>query len=163
MELLSRTEREEWAIVDALYSSLRRFAAVVTPPDLEPDVLLQEALVSVLRSRRLSDLDHPGAYIRKTALNVAISHNRRMGRRRKALGRYVSSHDARLSPEYPSDLAELSELPPRERGALYLHEVEGYRYSEIAEMLGCSEAAAKKAGARGRKRFEQLVAEEATG
>jgi RNA polymerase sigma-70 factor (ECF subfamily) len=163
VELLSRTERAEWAIVDEVYAPLRRFAAVVAPADLEPDDLLQEALVSVLRSHRLSDLDHPGAYLRKTVLNVAVTHNRRMGRRRRALTLYKAGENVQHSPEYPSDLAELSELPPRERGALYLHEVEGYRYSEIGEMLGCSEAAAKKAGTRGRRRFEQLFAEEVTG
>jgi DNA-directed RNA polymerase specialized sigma24 family protein len=162
MELLSRTEGDEWTAVDVLYGPLRRFAAVVAPPDLEPDDMLQEALVSVLRSHRLSDLDHPGAYLRKAVLNVAVSHNRRMGRRRRALSRYASDRTDRIWPEYPSDLSDLAALPPRERGALYLHEVEGYRYSEIGEMLGCSEAAAKKAGARGRRRFEQLAAVEVT-
>ena len=163
MELLSRTEQAEWAIVDEVYVPLRRFAAVVAPIDLDPDDLLQEALVRVLRAHRLSDLDHPGAYIRKTVLNVAVAHNGRMGRRRRALTLYGAEKDVGHLPVYPSDLAELSELPPRERGALYLHEVEGYRYSEIGDMLGCSEAAAKKAGARGRRRFERLLAEEATG
>ena len=37
--------------------------------------------------------------------------------------------------------------------ALYLHEVEGYRFSEIAAMFGCSEAAAKKAASRARRRL----------
>ena len=163
MELLSRTERSEWAIVDEIYPPLRRFAAVVAPVDLEPDDLLQEALVSVLRSRRLSELDHPGAYLRKTVLNVAVSHNRRMGRRRRALTRFAASQDAPLLADFPSDLSELMELPPRERAALYLHEVEGYLYGEIGQMLGCSDAAAKKAGARGRRRFGQLIAKEVTG
>jgi RNA polymerase sigma-70 factor (ECF subfamily) len=163
MELLSRTERAEWAIVAEIYAPLRRFAAVVAPFDLEPDDLLQEALVAVLRAHRLSELDHPAAYIRKALLRVAVSHNRRMGRRRRADARLASTAAVGFEPNYPSDLVELLELPPRERAALYLHEVEAYRYSEIAEMLGCSEAAATKAGARGRKRFERLVAEEVAG
>ncbi len=85
MELLSRTESEEWRIVDEIYPVLRRFAAMVAPYDLEPDDLLQEALVAVLRKRRLSELDHPAAYLRRTILSVAGGHNRRMGRRRLAL------------------------------------------------------------------------------
>jgi DNA-directed RNA polymerase specialized sigma24 family protein len=48
-------------------------------------------------------------------------------------------------------------LPPRERAALYLHEVEGFRYAEVAEMLGCSEAAAKKAGVRGRRHLVKIL------
>ncbi len=64
------------------------------------------------------------------------------------------------TPDYPSDLAELDRLSPRERSAIYLHEIEGYRFSEIASMLGCSEVAAKKAGSRARKRLAAaLIAE----
>ncbi len=162
MELLSRTEPDEWRIVDELYPSLRRFAAVVAPYDLEPDDLLQEALASALRRHRLSDLDYPAGYLRTTMLHVAVSHNRSMARRWRALSRYAASEASRPSPGYPSDLAELTALPPRERAALYLHEVEGYRYSEIGAMLGCSEAAAKKAGVRGRRHLREVLgAEEA--
>lgn len=37
---VERTNREEWRLVDELYPSLRRFAAVTAPYDLEPDDLL---------------------------------------------------------------------------------------------------------------------------
>jgi DNA-directed RNA polymerase specialized sigma24 family protein len=80
-----------------------------------------------------------------------------MGRRRTALSRYRVSASAAATADYPSDLAELYRLSPRERSALYLHEVEGYRFSEIAAMLGCSEAAAKKAGSRGRRRLAAVL------
>jgi RNA polymerase sigma-70 factor (ECF subfamily) len=160
VELLSRTETDEWQIVDDLYPSLRRFAAVAAPSDLDPDDLLQEALVAVLRARRLSDLDHPAAYLRKTIVAVAAGHCRRMGRRRFALNRYSASATAVVSPDYPSDLADLNLLSPRERSVLYLHEVEGYRFAEIAAMLGCSEAAAKKAGSRARSRLAAALTAE---
>ncbi len=161
MELLGRTEPNEWQIIDDLYPSLRRFAAVAAPSDLDPDDLLQEAMVAVLRARRLSDLDHPAAYLRKTILAVAAAHCRRMGRRRFALNRYSASANTAATPAYPSDLTDLNQLSPRERSALYLHEVEGYRFAEIGTMLGCSEAAAKKAGSRARSRLaDVLTAEE---
>lgn len=153
MELLTRTEPEEWQVVSEWYPSLRRFAAVAAPFDLEPDDLLQEALVAVLRRHRLTELDHPIAYIRKTILNAAAAHSRRMGRRRVAMRRYAASEASVATPAYPSDLTELYRLSPRERAALYLHEVEGYRFSEIASMLGCSETAAKKASSRARRRL----------
>lgn len=153
MELLGRTEPEEWQVVSESYPSLRRFAAVAAPFDLEPDDLLQEALVSVMRKHRLTELNHPIAYIRKTILNTAAAHSRRMGRRRVALRRYAASAHVAAMPGYPSDLADLYRLAPKERAALYLHEVEGYRFSEIASMLGCSESAAKKAGSRARRRL----------
>ena len=76
------------------------------------------------------------------------------------MSRYRASVDVSSSPDYPSDLADLNRLSPRERSALYLHEVEGYRFAEIAVMLGCSEAAAKKAGSRARKRLAEALAAE---
>lgn len=162
MEPLSRTEPGEWRIVENLYPSLRRFAAVVAPSDLEPDDLLQEALVSVLRSRSLSSLDRPAAYLRKTILNAAHAHSRARGRWRRAMTTYTASASVSTSPGYPSDLDELLRLPPRERAALYLHEVEGYRFSEIGSMIGCSEGAARKASSRGRKYLSQALRAEVT-
>lgn len=162
MEPLSRTEPGEWRIVEELYHSLRRFAAVVAPTDLEPDDLLQEALVSVLRKHSLSDLDHPAAYLRKTMLNAALAHNRGRGRWRKAIAAYSASTFGSDSLAYPSDLDELLRLPPRERAALYLHEVEGYRFSEIGLMIGCSEGAARKASSRGRKHLVRALRAEVT-
>jgi len=160
VEPLSRTGQSEWRVIDDLYDPLRRFAAVVAPGDLDPDDLLQEAIVGVLRSKRLSDIEHPASYLRRAVLNTVTSHNRRMGRLHRAMARYRADAGVATAPVYPSDLSELDQLPPRERGALYLHEVEGYRYREIADMLGCSEAAARKAGTRGRRRLHHVYVEE---
>lgn len=158
--LLERTDPGEWRIIDELYPSLRRFAAVAAPLDMDPDDLLQEALVRVLSTRALSELDRPSAYLQRAMLNVAASHSRRMGRWRRVLSIWAGSRQRAADPVYPTDIADLYLLPPRERAALYLHEVEGFRYAEVAQMLGCSEQAAKKAGARGRKRLHaQLIRE----
>lgn len=153
MDLLSRTEPDEWRIVDELYPALRRFAAVTAPRDLDPDDLLQEALVSVLQRGSLSDLDHPGAYLRRTMVNVVNQHSRRMGRRRRVLERYAASHSDDTEPSYPSDLAELTRLSPKARATLYLHEVEGFHFDEIGRMLDCTEAAAKKTASRARRQL----------
>lgn len=155
-----RIDPDEWRIVDELYPSLRRFAAVTAPADLEPDDLLQEALVRVLRRGPLSRLEHPGAYLRQTMVNLAASHNRRMGRGRRVLARIWGSQDQAPGPEYPSDLAELCRLPPRERAALYLAEVEGYSFKEIGRLIGCTETAARKGASRGRRRLRVALAGE---
>jgi RNA polymerase sigma-70 factor (ECF subfamily) len=155
-----RTDPDEWRIVDELYDGLRRFAAVTAPADLEPDDLLQEALVQVLRRHALSELDHPGAYLKRTMVNLAASHSRSMGRWRRLLPRIGGSQQEGSSPDYPSDLAELYRLPPRERAALYLAEVEGYHFSEIGPLLGCSEAAARKSASRARAHLRLALATE---
>ena len=64
-----------------LYPSLRRFAAVVGDDDMEPDDLVQEALTSALTRGSLSDLDKPGAFLRKSIMNLIRSSRRSAGRR----------------------------------------------------------------------------------
>ena len=142
-----------------LYEPLRRFAAVVGPIEVEPEDLLQEAVVRVLQRRHLTDLDEPGAYLRRAIVNLASNHRRHFAVRRKAM-QTLRADSGSTRDEYPSDLAELGSLAPHERAALYLSQVEGYRYAEIAQMLGCSEAAARKRTMRARRRLVHVSAEE---
>ncbi len=126
---------------------------------MDPDDLLQEAIARVLRRHRLTDLDQPGAYLRKTMVNIASNHRRSLARERRALAKLEAS----VVPEsdsYPSDLDALLGLSPRERAVLYLSEVEGYRYAEIGGLLGCSEAAARKRAMNARRHlYVQVVGE----
>ena len=142
-----------------LYPSLRRFAAVVGPVETDPDDLLQEAVARVLRHHRLDQLDHPAAYLRTTILNLASNQRRGFAIRRRAMARYAAG-EAPPRDIYPSDVEDLLRIPASERAVLYLTEVEGYRYAEVGEMLGCSEAAARKRAMRGRRRLYAELAEE---
>jgi RNA polymerase sigma factor (sigma-70 family) len=150
---------EESRLFAELYPSLRRFAAVVGPVECDPDDLLQEAVVRVLRHHRLDELDHPGAYLRKTILNLASNERRRFAIRRDALARFAAGSQP-PADAYPSDLGDLLRLAPEERAVLYLSEVEGYRFADIGRMLGCSEAAARKRAMRGRRRLYSALVEE---
>jgi len=47
----------------------------------------------------------------------------------------------------------LLKIPEEQRTCLVLHFVEGFKYREIAETLGCSEEAVRKRVARGKKLF----------
>jgi RNA polymerase sigma-70 factor (ECF subfamily) len=150
-------------MIDELYPTLHRFAAVVAPWDVEADDLLHDALVDVLAKRSLSEIDHLAAYLRRTIVNLAAGHSRRRGALRMALARMTSGHDENDQPSYPSEMTELEGLPPKERAVLYLAEVEGYRYAEIARMLGCSEVAARKRASRARERLRVRMALEESG
>ncbi|MGD2103337.1 MAG: sigma factor, partial [Acidimicrobiia bacterium] len=85
----TRTELEEGEreLIRQLYPALRRIAAVAGPVDVEPDDLVQEALVRTLGSRGLAELDNPLAYLRRVIVNLASNQRRSAGRRRKALQR----------------------------------------------------------------------------
>ena len=146
-------------LIRDLYPSLRRFAAVVGPSDLEPDDLVQEVLLRALRHGPLTDLTYPTAYLRKCMVNLAKDRRRGLGRRRRALVALASTSDAYIQP-YPSDVAELLELPAQTRAVLYLKEVEGRSFAEIADLLGCSETSARSAASRGRRRLRRWLSEE---
>ena len=149
---------DECRLIRELYPSLRRFAAVVRPPEVEPDDLLQEALYQALRRGPLTDLVNPTAYLRRVMANLAANHRRLLGRGRLALLRYGPGQP--VVPEYPSDVSELLRLAPRSRAALYLRAVEGRSFPEIAECLGCSEAAARAVEGRARRKLRAVLTEE---
>ena len=146
-------------LIDDLYPSLRRFAAVVGPAEVEPDDLVQEALLRVLERGSLGRLDNPTAYVRRTMFNLASNHRRRMGRSHRALHRVVVPDS--YVPSYPSDVAELLRLTPRARAVLYLTSVEGRTFAEVAEVLDCSETSARAAASRGRRKLRSVLSEEA--
>ena len=142
----------------ALYPALRRFAAVVGPPGTAPDDLVQEALARRLRIGPLAELDDAAVYLRRAIVNLANNHRRTSRRAARALTLLGGPESEATA--YPSDLADLARLTPNERGALYLHHVEGWSFAEVAAQLGCSEAAARKAASRGRARLATLMSEE---
>lgn len=137
-------------MITFLYPSLRRIAAVAGSFDVEPDDLVQEALVRVLMMGPLSDLDNPLGFLRKTIVNLASNQRRSLGRKRKALGRLFFEESQ--WPSYPADIEAILDLPPRQRAILYLVEVEDVPYAEAAEQLGMTAAAARVLAGRARKR-----------
>jgi RNA polymerase sigma-70 factor (ECF subfamily) len=150
----------ERARLEAAYAGTRRFAAVVGPPDVEPDDLVQEAFVRALQ-RGLDDVDDLGAYLRRIVLNLSTSA-RRSWTRRQAILRRVGPQDS-VVPFASPLLSELTRLSADDRALLWLVEIEGWTYAEVGPLLGCSEDAARTRAARVRKRLRvELVAEEAT-
>lgn len=152
------TAVDDGALFAALYPSLRRFAAVTAPSDVEPDDLLQEAVARTLRRGPLHRLDDPGAYLRRTMVNLASNHRRSWARRRQA----ESGMDpaTAVSASYPSDLADLDHLNPQSRAVLYLAEVEGMSFADIAQVIGCREATARAKASRARRTLRTSLSKE---
>lgn len=151
---------DDGGIFAAVYPSLRAFAAVVRPPDVDPDDLVQEALARTLRQTTLSALDDPSRFLRRVVLNLASSHRRSFARRAErahlAVPLGVDSLD-----QYASDLGELFRLPPDQRAVIYLAVVEGLGHDAIGEQLGITAPASRARLSRGLKQLRiELRAEE---
>lgn len=146
----SSMEERERELITSLYPALRKIAAVAGSFDVDPDDLVQEALVRCLRRGPISALDNPLAFIRKTIVNLASNERRSLGRKRRALAR-LSSEEG-WWPNYPADLEAILDLPPRQRAILYLVEVEDVPYAEAAQQLGMTTEAARMLANRARKR-----------
>lgn len=152
--------RTDEVVLRELYPELRRFAAVVGPAEVGPDDLLHDAIVAVLRGGHLDRFDEPLRYLRRTIVNLAANHRRRFGRRRAALRLVADSTDGAAVDHYPTDLADLAALDPRQRAVLHLRVVEGLDYPTIAHELDISEANARQLVSRATKRLRLHLEED---
>jgi RNA polymerase sigma-70 factor (ECF subfamily) len=128
---------------------------VVCPLEMDPDDLLQEALARTLQRQSLASLDTPDRYVRVVMLRLASNARRHLGVQRRWRSRHrdvTSTKDT-----YPSDLHELVRLSPNVRAVLFLVEVEGWRFADVADLLGCSEDAARARAARGRRELRAAL------
>lgn len=150
MSVRRTMDESERQLIAELYPQLRRIAGVAGSFDIEPDDLVQEALVRTLSKRSLGELDNPLAYLRRTIVNLASNDRRRLARKRKAVAR-LSTDDGWV-PSYPSDIRAILDIPPRQRAVLFLVEVEGMPYAEAAEQLGITTVAARALANRARRR-----------
>ncbi|HSP04400.1 MAG TPA: sigma-70 family RNA polymerase sigma factor [Acidimicrobiales bacterium] len=155
-----RTEARDDRWFDALYPHLHRVACVAAPADVDPDDLVQDALVHLLNLDDPAAVRSTKAFLTKTIINLASNERRSWTRRRAAFARLGPTGPNR--DQFPSDLTDLLALPPRERAALYLHHVEGLPYDQVAELVGCTPAAARKAAERGRTRLAETLSKEGT-
>ena len=121
----------------AIYPALRRFAAVVRPPGVDPDDLVQEAVARTLARSTLSELDDAGAYLRTVIARLASNHRRDHGRRRAIVDRWVRPcRLARGRPSQRRGRRRCAGSPPTLRAVLYLRIVEGLPATRRSR--GCS-------------------------
>jgi RNA polymerase sigma-70 factor (sigma-E family) len=121
-----------------------RFAAVLTGDPADAEDLAQEVLIRAYsRWGRIGDLDRPDLYVRKMMLNEYLSWRRRSTRQVPAGTATLepasaASDHAQQYVEREALLAELGQLPRRQRAVLVLRYYEDRDDAEIAELLGCS-------------------------
>jgi RNA polymerase sigma-70 factor (ECF subfamily) len=118
-------------------------AVVLCDPDGATDVV-QDAFVQAGRHwSRVSSFDSPALWVRRVAINRALSVRRSRRRLDAALPRLASpSSTADLEPNIDFDAA-IDRLPPRQRAVVALFYVADMALAEIAELLGIAPGTVK--------------------
>jgi RNA polymerase sigma factor (sigma-70 family) len=135
------------ALLEAHRTDLYRFlVASVGPTDA--DDCFQETVISALRAypRVRSDSNLRG-WLLKIAQRKAIDSHRARGRRPlpvEAVPERAGAEADGARNSEPELWATVRELPPKQRTAVFCRSVMGMSYAELAELLDCSQDAARR-------------------
>lgn len=148
----------------AQYTALVRTLLAMTGRRAVSEEIAQEALLAAHRRWDVvRSLDRPDLWVRRAAINRAISFHRRLLAEAAALARVAATApDATPAIEPPDDRvwSAVQRLGRRQRVAVVLS-LDGYRASDIGAVLGCSAATAQTHLHRGRSHLaRELQSEE---
>ena len=151
------------AFYTAAYGRLVGQLLVVTGSLQEAEDVVQEAFVRAYgRWHSVRDYDLPEAWVRRVALNLAVSGLRRARSRAALLVRLGPAADtAALSIEAVALTQTLRKLPLRDREAITLHHVVGLSVQEIAHQLDVPVGTITARLSRARSALARLLAAEA--
>lgn len=138
-----------------------RLALARTRNAADAQDVAQDVFIKLLRSTtRFHDDDHLHAWLLRATHDSCVDLHRQAWRRR------VETHEdmAAVADRETWDptieevvnhpvWTAMERLPDKLRCALHLHYVEGYGIAEVADILGCTEAAARTRLHRGRKKL----------
>jgi DNA-directed RNA polymerase specialized sigma24 family protein len=146
-----------------IYPALHRFASVVADRDIDPDDLVQDALVGLLRAPP-GHVRDPAAYLRRSVLNGVA------GVRRRSAARRVTPVDptdplselcaGRIDDiNWPADArAVMQAVRPVDRALIYLLDVEDLPAAAVADILDQSAVAVRARASRARRAARRALA-----
>lgn len=149
----------------AQYAPLVRLLVGMTGRSGIAEELAQEALLVAYRNwSRVHALDRPDLWLRRVAVNRAISVHRRLVAEVAALGRVRAARPPQVEgPDRARDdrlWAAVRQLPRTQAAAVVLWAVEGLTLAEIGEVLGCSAETARTHLRRARARLGATLGSE---
>jgi RNA polymerase sigma factor (sigma-70 family) len=139
-------------------STVYRFLLVSVGPS-DVDDVFQETFISALRAyARVRDDGRLDRWILRIASRKAIDHHRGSNRRPVPVESVPErpievDHAERDAPLWGA----VRSLPPKQRTAVVLRHVLDRQYDEIADVLACSEEAARANVSQGTKRLRELM------
>ena len=138
-----------------------RLALARTRNAADAQDVAQDAFIKLLRSTtRFHDDDHLHAWLLRATHDSCVDLHRQAWRRRVETREDMVAVTDRETwdPAFEEVVnhpvwTAMERLPDKLRCALHLHYVEGYGIAEVADILGCTEAAARTRLHRGRKKL----------
>jgi len=146
-------------VVTTYSPMLYRICVVMLGNEADAQDAVQDTLCRYLECRKkFRDREHEKAWLIKVAQNRCRDMRRFQVRHPKvSLDEVTASFE---NPEYGHVLAELVSLPLPVKAAVHLYYIEGYKTTEVSEILGISVNAVKKRLQRGRKLLRLRLEEE---
>lgn len=143
------------------YSRLVALLYALTGNRWAAEDLAQEAFLRANRDwAQVGGMDVPGAWVRRVAMNLAMSRFRRLRAESNAKNRLVpGSVFGPVHPEYEGFWAEVRRLPKRQAQAVALRYVEDMSVREVAEVLAIAEGTVKALLHQARRRLEPRLVE----
>lgn len=146
-------------VVTTYSPMLYRICVVMLGNEADAQDAVQDTICRYLERRKeFRDREHEKAWLIKVAQNRCRDMRRFQMRHPKiSLEEVTASYE---DPEYSQVLVELISLPLPVKEAVYLYYIEGYKTTEVSEIIGISVNAVKKRLQRGRKLLRLRLEEE---
>jgi RNA polymerase sigma factor (sigma-70 family) len=144
------------ALLDEYAGDVYRFCVATAGPG-EADDAFQETWISALRAYpKLRRADNLRAWLLRIAKNKAIDQHRSRARRPVPVATVPEAGTTDEPEQIEDELWKaLSELPHKQRTAVFCRSVLGMPYDELAEVLESSEEAARRNVFEGLKRLRE--------
>ncbi|MCH5351010.1 MAG: RNA polymerase sigma factor [Clostridiales bacterium] len=132
-----------------------RVAFQYTKDRSDAEDIVQEVFLKLYKASPQTDDGGIKAWLIRVTINKSKDFLRAKKRRGKAEGLPPPERESGHIEVFEA----LSQLPERDRNALYLHYYEGYTAREIARILGGSERAMSKRIGRAREKLKEFLKE----
>ncbi len=127
----------------------------------EAEDIVQEAFCrAMVRWKKISTYDEPGAWVRRVAWNLASSRFRRQRTVSRFLRKERLAHAEGPDPDRVALIAALATLPANHRRAVVLHHMVQLSIAEIAEQEDVAEGTVKSWLSRGRAALAARLTQE---
>ena len=160
------------------FDRLYRLAWRLTGQKAEAEDLFQELLIKAFgKLDDLVNIDEPGSWLSRVMYNLFIDERRRFARRRmhtveegEMAGDGIAGLPGPDDPAFDQERFErvqkldsaLSKLSDEHRLIVLLHDTEGYKLTEIQELIGIPVGTVKSRLHRARARLREILVEDGT-